>query len=147
MKKNLFVLLVCLLVSGSIWADYSTSMRPIMDKSEEIVDMIEDDLDMEIVRIEYDILSSTKTTIRTLSSDWEYGIVAFGDYRFKDIDVKVYKKVDGYWSLVEEDMDTSSIAVVNIKPSYTAEYKIEIKAYSFEEGYSVGHYGLIIAHE
>ena len=92
-------------------------------------------------------MSSTKSTIRTLSSDWEYAIVAFGDYRFKDIDVKVYRKIDGYWTLIEQDTDANSMAVVTVKPTYTAEYKIEIKAYSFESGYDVGHYGLIIAHE
>jgi hypothetical protein len=147
MKKSLLLCLLVVAFCANALASRSTSMRPIMNKAEEVVDMIEDDLDLEIVRIEYDILSSTKSTIRTLSSDWEYAIVAFGDYRFKDIDVKVYRKIDGYWTLIEQDTDANSMAVVTVKPTYTAEYKIEIKAYSFESGYDVGHYGLIIAHE
>lgn len=147
MKRKLFTFLMFFAFCGTAFAYSTASMRPIMDKSESIVEMIEDDMDMEIVRIEYDILSTTKSTIRTLHDDYEYVIVAFGDYRFKDIDVKVYRKVDGYWTLIEQDTDASSVAAVTIKPSYTTEYKIEIKAYSFEDGYDIGHYGLIVAHE
>ena len=73
-------------------------------------------------------------------------IVAFGDFRFRDIDIKVYRYVNGYWQLIEKDMDAESVAAVSITPSYTEEYKIEISAYSFESDYNVGHYGLIIAH-
>lgn len=125
----------------------SASMKPIMEKSEHLVEYLEDENNMEIVRMEYDILSDVKTTTRVLSSGYTYFIVAFGDYRFKDIDVKVYRRSAGGWVEVEKDVDTSATAVVTVTPSYTEEYKIEIKAYSFEPGYDVGHYGLIIAHE
>lgn len=146
MKKCiLFVLLAmaCNMFSGN----YSTTMTPIMSKGEELVKYIENELDMEVVRMEYDILRTTKTTTRILSPGWTYTIVAFGDYRFRDIDIKVYRNNQGSWQLVDKDSDASAVAAVNITPSYESEYLIEISAYSFESGYDVGHYGLIIAHE
>ena len=146
MKKYLFSILLAIL-PYVIFANYSTSMFPIINKSEEIVRLIEDDWGMEVVRMEYDILRTTKTTMRTLTNEYTYVVVAFGDFRFRDIDVKVYKNVYGEWQLVEKDADSSAIAAVSLTPTQTCEYLIEISAFSFESGYEVGHYGLIIAHE
>lgn len=142
--KKLFVLL-CFFCMAFIMQ--GRSMYSIMNKSESLVDYLENELNLEIVRMEYDILRTTKTTIRVLSPEWRYQIIAFGDYRFKDIDVLVYRKINGSWTLVEKDQDTSEIALVSISPEYAEEFLIEIKAYSFNDGYDVGHYGLIIAHE
>lgn len=143
MKRLIFfILFIC-----TVFILQGRSMVPILNKSEGLVDYLENELNLEIVRMEYDILKTTKTTSRVLSSGWTYSIVAFGDYRFKDIDISVYKRVNGSWSLVERDQDSSEIALVVITPEYTEEYLIEIKAYSFNDGYEVGHYGLIVAHE
>lgn len=146
MKKYFYCILLAIFPI-LLYADYSTSMFPIINKSEELVKLIENDLEMEIVRMEYDILRTTKTTTRTLTNEYTYFIVAFGDFRFRDIDVKVYKNTYGEWQLVEKDADTNAVAAVSITPSQTCEYLIEITAYSFESDYEVGHYGLIIAHE
>ncbi|MBR5604468.1 MAG: hypothetical protein IKW51_09795 [Bacteroidales bacterium] len=123
------------------------SMSAIMSDAIDYIKLIEMEYGQEIVRMEFDIINSTKQTIRTLTSDYEYGIVAFGDYRIKDIDIKVYKLTNGQWTLIEQDQETTSNAAVTIKPYITSEYKIEIKAYEFNSGYSAGHYGLIIFHE
>lgn len=124
-----------------------TSMAPILSDAVDYIKYIEDGLDQEIVRIEFDILQSSKTTFRTLSSGWRYGIFAFGDYSMADIDVKVYQKVGSSWSLVKSDTDTDKTAMVVVQPSYSGEYKIEISCYRFNSGYNAGHYGLIIFHE
>lgn len=124
-----------------------TSMVPILRDAVDYIGYIEDDLNQEIVRIEFDILRDSKTTIRTLSSDYTYGIYAFGDYSMADIDVKVYRKSNGSWNLVKSDTDTDKTAMVIVSPMYTGEYKIEISCYRFKSGYEVGHYGLIIFHE
>ncbi|MBR1834099.1 MAG: hypothetical protein IJ785_01115 [Bacteroidales bacterium] len=124
-----------------------TSMAPIIRDAVDYINYIEDDLNQEIVRIEFDILQSSKSTIRTLSSGYRYGIVAFGDYRMADIDVKVYQKLGSSWVLKEYDTDTDKSAMVVVQPSYTGEYKIEISCYKFHNGYTGGHYGLIIFHE
>ncbi len=147
MKKISSIVALLLIVVGAHATDPSASMKPIMTKATQVLDLIEDDHDLEVVRMEFDILRNTKTTIRTLSKGWTYLILAFGDDRFKDIDVRVYRKEKGGWTLVEKDNDSSEVAAVTVVPSYTEEYKIEITAYQFESGYDVGHYGLVIAHE
>ena len=121
-------------------------MRPILASSLPIIDKLEED-DMEIVRLEYDIITEKKTAFRQLSSQWEYGIIAFGDYRIADIDVAIYKEVDGQWTLIVEDETSSSSAAVTVKPSFDGFYRIDVTAYSFVEGYRAGRFGIIIFHE
>ena len=79
-----------------------------------------------------------------------YTIAVYGDSRYKDIDVYVYRStgpgVDD-WTLVKRDNDDSSVAVVSITPESTEVYKILIKAYKYNEGYDVGHYGIVISHD
>lgn len=128
-------------------ADNGTSMAPIISDAIGLINYIEDDLEQEIVRIEFDILQASKSTIRTFSSGYSYGIVAFGDYRMEDIDVRVYRKSGSSWVLVKSDTDADKTAMVVIQPSYFGEYKIEISCYKFKSGYTAGHYGLIIFHE
>ena len=147
MKKLFVLLFVFFYFSIGVKSQDGRSMYPIINKTKPLIEYIENELNMEIVRMEFDILSSSKTTLRTLSAGWTYSIVAFGDYRFKDIDVSVYYNDGGNWVLVEKDQDASEMAVVTITPKYTSDYFIEIKAYSFVQGYEIGHYGLIIAHE
>ncbi|MBQ7664813.1 MAG: hypothetical protein IJS43_06290 [Bacteroidaceae bacterium] len=145
MKK--IIILLAFMVNICAFADDGTSMQPIIEKCETLTEYVEGELDQEIVRIEMDILTNSKQTIRSLSDGYTYQIIAFGDYRFKDIDVEVYRKSGGNWVLEEKDNDESEVAIVSVSPSYKQDYKIVIKAYQFNKGYSAGHYGLIICHE
>ena len=126
--------------------DRGTSMEPILARAEPLIEEIEAE-GFEIVRMEYDIISTEKETYRMLYKDWEYGIVAFGDYRIKDIDVAVYEKVRGKWKLFEKDAENDDEAMVTIKPYKDGEHKIEISVFKYNKDYSVGHYGLLILHE
>ena len=150
MKKiTLLVTLFALSAFNSIHSQ-EISMSNILELAAPIVELIEVENDQEIVRMEFDILSSSassKITMRTLYSGWTYGICAFGDYRISDLDIKVYKDMDGEPVLLKKDDDASDVAVVTIEPSYTGSYIIEISSYKFVEGYSSGHYGLIIFHQ
>lgn len=141
-----FLLVAFAALFSSAHAD-DRSMKPITAIGEVLINYVEDNLEKEIVRLEYDILATTKTTTRTLAKDWTYTIIAFGDERFEDIDIVVYKKSGGAWVEVGRDTDSEDVALVEVSPKEQGEYKIEIKAYKFKEGYNVGHYGLIIAHE
>jgi hypothetical protein len=49
---------------------------------------------LEIVRMEIDILKPTKTTFQTLHSDCTQRIAVISDYRFANLDIKVYQQVD-----------------------------------------------------
>jgi hypothetical protein len=123
-----------------------TSMKPIFAEAAPIIEELEN-REMEIVRAEFDLVFDEAVSQRQMFKDWEYGVVAFGDYRVKDIDVYVYKDVDGEWVLVKKDDDASSRAVVIIDPSYDGLYLVKIKVHEFTAGYTAAHYGLLIFHE
>jgi len=153
-KLNVFLLFI-LLFSTLTFAqrqyarldnDRGTSMEPILARAEPLIEKIEKE-NFEIVRMEFDIISKEKVTYRMLYKDWEYGIVAFGDYRIKDIDVAVYEKIKGKWKLVEKDAENDDEAMVTIRPYKDGEHKIEISVYKYNKDYSVGHYGLLVIHE
>jgi hypothetical protein len=146
MKKLFLIVPILLLSLGYAYSQSETSMAPILEVAVPIIETIEDE-NLEIVRMEFDIVGeSAKATYRYLHEGYEYAIIAFGDYRVKDMDVKVYKDVDGTWVEITKDEDIDATAIVTVEPSYTAQYMIEIQCYEFEAGYSVAHYGLIICH-
>lgn len=155
MTRKILIALVCVFTVGVSFAqkdlsyldnENGTSMEPIMAAAKPLVEEIEGG-NYEIVRMEYDLIFTEKSTYRTLFDGYTYGIVAFGDYRIKDIDISVYVKSRGDWKLFEEDAENDDVATVSIKPRIKEEYKIVISVYKFNKGYSVGHYGLMIFHE
>ena len=148
MKK--FLLLFFALIIGANFAQAQrkdVTMVPVLEKSLSIIDLIENDHDMEIVRLEFDIVKSSKDSYRTLTKNYEYTIVAFADDRVKDIDVALYKRVGNEWIQVASDNDNSDIAVMSYTPTETANYKVVVSVYAFNSGYSAAHYGLIYFHE
>lgn len=122
------------------------SMKPILTDGLNYMKKIEMEMGQEIVRMEYDLIQTSKTSFRVLTDQYEYGIFAFGDFRINDIDIKVYKWVNNQWNLISKDQETNANALVTLKPLATGEYKIEITAAKFEKGYTIGHYGLMIFH-
>jgi len=115
-------------------------MKPILADALKYIRAAEDK-SFEIVRMEFDIITDTKSTFRTLQEGWTYAILAFGDYRISDIDIAIYKDVDGTWTLVQNDNAAAENASVIVKPSSTEMYRIDIKAYKFVSGYTAAHYG------
>jgi hypothetical protein len=103
----------------------------------------------EIVRIEYDLIFTSKETFRELTTDWEYSIIAFADDGVKDIDVKVYIYDDllESWTLVAQDNSTESYSIITYQPAETALHKIEVIVYEFNSGYTAARYGLFIVHD
>lgn len=148
MKKTTIVAVLALFsVLGAYAQRPDVSMRPIMSKAVDLIDLIEDSYDQEIVRMEFDIVTDNKETFRTLYEGIEYTVVAFADDRVSDLDVRVYAWDSGDWALVKKDSDSSDVAVVSLTPDETARYRIVVSAYSFNSGYSAAHYGIIIFHE
>jgi len=150
MKKVILLIFLILfnIVEGQ--TDYSkfdnskgTSMMPIFNKAKVFIKSIEKKDELEIVKMEFDIVTTIKkTSWRTLSRNITYSIVAFGDYRVKDIDISIFKFRDGKWIRVIKDKKEDSYALVNVKPDKTEMYKIEISVYQFIEKYKAAHYGL-----
>jgi len=150
MKNFSFCLLVLLLALPLSFSHAQpkegTSMKPILTDALTYLQTAED-LGYEIVRMEFDIVTDTKSTYRTLQEGWTYGIIAFGDYRIEQVSVAVYKDVDGTWTQIKTDNESKSNATLTITPSATGQYRVDITAEKFVEGYSAAHYGLIIMHE
>lgn len=152
--KNILLLLIALCFSISIFAqstaeddnENGTSLTPILKDVQPVLDELEAK-GLEIVRMEIDIVKTSKSSYRTLHSDWAYGIAVVGDYRFTNLDIKVYQQVDGNWQLIKEDVAEDKAAVVIIEPTETTEYMIEIINTEAAEGYVGGHYALLIFHE
>lgn len=125
-----------------------TKSYPIYKMGAQLVESFDNE-GAEIVRIEYDLIFSSKETFRNLSSDWEYSIIGFADDGVKDLDIKLYEYDDllEKWSLVVEDNSSDAYSVVSYKPPVDALYKVEVIVYEFEESYSAARYGLMIVHE
>jgi hypothetical protein len=151
MKKIIFISAICLMALISFRAkaqNPETTMKPMLEDAMVYCDTIEK-YGNEIVRMEFDLVTSSKskTTYRELYTGWEYTIWVFGDYRISDIDITVYKDVNGKWVQVQKDNSSESSAFVKIEPSSTGQYRIDVIAYKFKEGYQAGHYGLLVFHK
>ena len=151
MKVKLFFLLLGMFLIFEV-ADAQcfngTKSYPIYKTGAKLVDQF-DQAGNEIVRIEYDLVFTSKETSRNLSSDWEYTIVAFADGGVKDLDIKVsvYDDLLDEWTQVAEDNSVESYAIATVKPPADALYKVEVIVYQFNEGYTAARYGLMFVHD
>ncbi|OQY04255.1 MAG: hypothetical protein B6I20_03395 [Bacteroidetes bacterium 4572_117] len=123
-----------------------TSMMPIMGDALPVIKYIEDTLKVEIVRLEYDLIFDKKVTYRTLYKGWKYGIVVIGDYRVKQINVNIYKKVNDKWDFVISSTSDNYLAMANVELIETGDYLFQVVAEKFAEGYKAGHYAIIVYH-
>jgi len=148
-KLLLYCLAILIFAPAATFAvDESVSMKEIVEYFDVYVVYLEDSAGQEIVHMQADIITEEGVSFtRMLYEGWEYGITAFGDWRVEDLDIKVYKDVDGEWVEIVSDSETDNIPVVAVTPSSTAVYKIEVTVYKFTEGYTAAHYGLMFFHE
>ena len=121
------------------------SMMPIVEGLYETIATLEKE-NVEIIRIEFDNIINKKSLIRKLSDNYTYGVMVYGDYKIKKIDIRILKKGKKNWELLESGENNGTSSIVHIEPKKTADYKIEIEITEFAKGYTSGHYGLIIIH-
>jgi len=142
----LFTLIV--VFPAMLQADEYTTMKNILIDMAGYVEYLEDSLYQEIVHMQADIITDEgKSFTRTLHEGWTYGVAAFADWRVADLDITVYKDVDGQWVEVQGDEQTDNTPSVVIEPSQTGIYMIELTVYEFSEEYTAAHYGMLIYHE
>lgn len=151
MKSKFYLLLLfsCFLIASvDAQCINGTKSYPIYKLGAQLVDQFDNDGN-EIVRIEYDLVFTSKETSRNLSADWEYTIVAFADDGVKDLDIKVsvYDDLLEKWTQVAEDSSVESYAIATVKPPADALYKVEVIVYQFKEGYTAARYGLMFVHD
>ena len=150
MRKSLIFIIFALvfLTPFILQADIYTTMQEIVNTMEGYVIFLEDSLNQEIVHFQADIIGEDgKSFSRTFHEGWTYGITAFADWRVTDLDITIYKDVDGQWVELESDDAVDNHPTVTIVPSSTGIYLIELGVYSFAEDYTVAHYGMLIYHE
>ena len=151
MKTKFFTIAIfSLLFSVNLNAQCVNGVKsyPIYKMGAQLVDEFDNE-GSEIVRIEYDLIFSSKETSRSLSSDWEYTIIGFADDGVKDLDIALYEYDDllDKWIMVAEDESGEAYAILNYQPAVTAMYKVEVTVYEFYEGYSAARYGLMFVHD
>lgn len=125
-----------------------TSMQPIIDGLSATVKAVEGE-GAEIVRMEFDLIfkDGSKESQRWLFPDYTYGIMVWGDYRIKKMAINVYKQnASGGWDFVSTGEMKDFISTAFITPTEKALYKFEIIAPEFFEGFTAGHYGLLLLH-
>jgi len=146
--KILIILSLFLLTPIFLHADMYTTMKEIINTMEGYVIFLEDSLDQEIVHLQADIIGTEGTSFtRTLHEGWTYGVTAFGDWRINDLDITIYKDVDGQWVEIEKDEAVNNHPTISVVPSSTGTYLIELSVYAFNEDYTVAHYGMLVYHE
>lgn len=155
MKKLSFSLLTLFFLSLSTFAqteseldnEAGTSMKPIINSLNDVVKAIEES-DVEIVHIEFDLLfdDSSKEIFRNLSKDYTYGFLAYGDYRIAKIGIDLYKESDSGWEYIQSGELNNGTMTLLYDVKETARYKIVMRALQMNEGYNVGHYGLVVLH-
>jgi hypothetical protein len=140
----LAIFIFCAIISNA--QNRSMGSDGILGKLQIVIDAAEE-RDLEVVRIEADIIRTSKETVRNLDPSFSYDIVAVASNRIKDVDLAVFKKEGNDWVLVTKDDESGDIAAVSLKPTEYSEYKIVVTAYEFHSDYDVGHYGLVVVHD
>lgn len=146
MKKltTLVLCLAALLTVRNLHAQ--TELTDLCRRAADLTELVQNEYQQEVVRLEFDLISSTKSTYRKLYQGYDYGIVAFSDERIADIDIKIYKLINNEWVELGKDNTSDETALVTITPSYTGDYRIDITSYKFSYGYDSGYYGLLVYH-
>ena len=156
MKKLYFLVAALLVINVSSFAqsgveldnENGSSLMPIVKGVEDLVKSIETS-DVEIVHVEFDLLfkDSSREIFRSLSKDYRYGFMVYGDYRIGSVKIELYKENGDGWSYVkagEPSEGGSMTLIADITES--AQYKVVLTPMDMEEGYTAGHYGLIVMH-
>jgi hypothetical protein len=156
MKKLYFLVAALLVINVGSFAqsgealdnENGTSLMPIVKGIEDLVKSIETS-DVEIVHVQFDLLfkDSSREIFRNLSKDYRYGFMVYGDYRIGSVKIELYKEDGDGWSYVKagEPSEGGSMTLI-ADITETARYKVVLTPMDMVEGYTAGHYGLIVMH-
>jgi hypothetical protein len=145
------VVLLFIIISFSLSSQCINGVKsyPLYSDGAEYVKYL-DSVGMEIVRIEYDLIFSTKESFRDLYADWEYLFVGFVDAGVKDFNLILneYDAENDLWFPVAySDEAENGLTTMIYQPIETKMYKIVISIEELYEDYSAARYGLIYVHD
>jgi len=126
-----------------------TSIKPIIKSLDYAIEYIEDTLYQEAVRVEIDLISDSKSSMRYLYKDYSYSIYATAERdKVEDIDIALYRDDGSEWKFVEEKNDeVKPYSLITIKPEENGLYQIVVKVKKFKSGFNIARYNLIYFHE
>jgi hypothetical protein len=145
MKRIIFLITSLVVLNSSSYAQTSTSMDPIMKLGLEFVKGLEAKYPGVIVlKAEFDYAFDDNLTYFDFSEKLDYIVAAVGDEKVADIALVIFKKVDGSWVEVKKDQEHKNSALLEIDPSTTGEYAIDLKVTKFKDSSKTGHVGLFV---
>ncbi|HXA01969.1 MAG TPA: hypothetical protein VNW99_08275, partial [Cytophagaceae bacterium] len=140
MKKILLLVAAFISFNAASFAQSAYSIEPIMKLGVAFVDQIEVKYPGIIVqKAEFDFALNDNYTYIDMSDKLDYVVAGIGDDNVADISLIVYKKVEGAWVKLKEDSEVKNSAFLEIDPSYTGEYAIDIKINKYVAGKTSGH--------
>jgi hypothetical protein len=145
MRKIFLLAVAFIAINSASFAQSPYSIEPIMKLGTEFVKQIEMKYPGVIVqKAEFDFALDDNYTYIDMSDKLDYIIAGIADESVADITLIVYKKVDGTWVKLKEDSEVKNSAFLEIDPSYTGEYAIDIKINKMVTGKTSGHVGLFV---
>jgi hypothetical protein len=145
MKKIIFIIFAIACLQVRSIAQTSNSMEPIMKLGLEFVKGLEQKYPGVIVlKSEFDYAFDDNLTYFDFSEKLDYIVASVGDDKVADVTLVVYKKVDGAWVEVKKDKENKNSALLEIEPSTTGEYAIDVKVTKFKDNNKTGHVGLFV---
>jgi hypothetical protein len=145
MKKILLLVAAFIAVNSASFAQSPYTIQPIMTLGIEFAKQIEAKYPGVIVqKAEFDFALDDNYTYIDMSDKLDYIIAGIADENITDISLIIYKKVDGTWVKLKEDSEVKNSAFLEIDPSYTGEYAIDIKVNKLAAGKTSGHVGLFV---
>lgn len=150
--KKIFVIIVVVLFQAANINAQDESYLSFLKTAKIISESFEDELDLEIVRLEFDNLSTTvrsKEVLRNMSDSYDYYVLAAPvddaisklSFRINDEEGNFVANSEEY---TEEDGITTYLALV--QPDKWQQFTITMNADAFKSGELTGTYMLIIAH-
>jgi hypothetical protein len=145
MKKTLLLVAAFISFNAAVFAQNAYTMQPILQLGGEFVKQIEVKYPGIIVqKAEFDFALDDNYTYIDMSDKLDYIVAGIADDNVADISLIVYKKVDGAWVKLKEDSEVKNSAFLEIDPSYTGEYAVDIKINKYTAGKTAGHVGLFV---
>ena len=145
-KVTLFFMLCPLFLFGQ--RSQVTSI-PIMKQVLPFLSVIEDDY-YTINRIEFDLIfkGRKKNSVVYLYEGKKYTLQLIGEQnKIKDIDFKIFHKLDDKWVTWKESNTNSHLATISVIPEASRYYELELNISEGKDTYPGGKYCLIVYYE
>ncbi|MCI0449799.1 MAG: hypothetical protein L0Y79_08450 [Chlorobi bacterium] len=138
-----------LISTYSINSQSATTMQDILETATKKVVELEDQKNMEVVNMTFDLLvnQGKKSLWRYLDPSFDYDVIVLGDRRINKIKLTVYKKDNptGNWLLVDEY--SADKPQLRLDPQDFEQYEFTVTVDEFKAGESTGHFALILYHQ